>query len=86
MHPEFRLWLVTVPDVGNPLPAVVIRYGIKLAWDNKPSYETCVRQSFLTLWNKHTHSDSSFKQIQLRDVQVNCLPWLSVKKAKSVTN
>jgi hypothetical protein len=77
MHPDFRLWLITVPDIGTPLPAVAVRYGIKLAWDDKLSYETSVRQSFLTLWNKHTHSDRTFKQLQLCDVQVNCADWLS---------
>ncbi len=71
MHPQFRLWLITVPDIGTSLPAVVIRYGIKLAWDDKSRYETSVRQSFLTLWNKHRHSDTSFKQLQSSDVQVN---------------
>ena len=71
MHPQFRLWLVTVPEIGTPLPAVLIRYGIKLSWDDMLHYETSVRQSFLILWNKHAHSDTSFKQLRSSDVEVN---------------
>jgi hypothetical protein len=76
MHPQFRLWFITVPEIGTPLPAVIVRCGIKLAWDDKLNYEANARQSFLTLWNKHAHSDKSFKQLQSNDVQVsyfNCM-------------
>ena len=77
MHPQFRLWLVTVPEMGTPLPAVVVRYGIKLAWDDKLEYDATVRQSFLTMWNKHTRSDQRFKELQSSNVQVNSSSHLS---------
>ena len=71
MHPKFRLWVTTIPEIGTSLPVVLIRYGIKLSWDDKLNYENSVRQSFLSLWNKHAHSDTSFKQLRSSDVEVS---------------
>lgn len=71
MHPQFRLWFITVPETGIPLPPVIVRYGIKLAWDDKQLFGTNARQSFLTMWNKHTRLDKPFKELQANDVQAS---------------
>ena len=43
VHPDFRLWLTTRPDVGLPLPAVVIQSGIKLACEAQENLRDSVR-------------------------------------------
>ena len=65
MHPQFRLWLVTVPEIGTPLPAVLIRYGIKLSWDDKLHYETSVRQSLISYFVEQTRP---FTQVNVTQV------------------
>ena len=70
MHPHFRLWLITTPTSGTPLPAVIIRYSMKIAWDDKLSHDATCRQSFLTLWNKHKHSNINLKELESLDVKV----------------
>lgn len=72
MHPQFRLWLITAPETATPIPAVLIRYGIKLAWDDKITFDTSVRQSFLTVWNQTKRSNKLFEELQIKDVQVRC--------------
>ena len=43
VHPDFRLWLTTRPDVGLVLPAVVIHSGIKLACEAQENLRDSVR-------------------------------------------
>lgn len=43
VHPDFRLWLTTRPDVGLPLPAVLIQYGVKLACEAQETLRESVR-------------------------------------------
>ena len=43
VHPDFRLWLTTRPDVGLPLPAVLIQYGFKLACEAQENFRDTVR-------------------------------------------
>ena len=70
MHPKFRLWLITAPETATPIPAVLIRHGIKLAWDDKITFDTSVRQSFLAVWNQTKRSNKLFEELQIKDVQV----------------
>ncbi|XP_048580282.1 dynein heavy chain domain-containing protein 1 isoform X3 [Nematostella vectensis] len=35
VHPDFRLWIITRPGEGAPLPALVIHRGLKLACERK---------------------------------------------------
>ena len=43
VHPDFRLWLTTRPDVGLPLPAILIQYGVKLACEAQENFRDSVR-------------------------------------------
>lgn len=71
MNPRFRLWLITTPEIGTPLPAVLIRYGVKLAWDDKLEFETSVQESFVAVWNKLNRSNKRITELQIEDVQVS---------------
>ena len=73
MHPQFRLWITTGPETRVPLPAVLNRYAIKLAWDCKEDFQSLVRQSFITSWNKQKHSIQVFKDLQVKEVQVRII-------------
>lgn len=43
VHPDFRLWLTTQPEVGLPLPAAVIHHGLKLACEAQENFRDAVR-------------------------------------------
>ena len=43
IHPDFRLWLTTQPEVGSPLPAVVIQHGLKLACEAQANFREAVQ-------------------------------------------
>lgn len=43
IHPDFRLWLATQPEVGLPLPAVVIQQGLKLACQAQENFREAVQ-------------------------------------------
>ena len=43
IHPDFRLWLTTQPEVGLPLPAVVIHRGLKLACEAQENFREAVQ-------------------------------------------
>ena len=43
IHPDFRLWLTTQPEVGLPLPAVVIQHGLKLACEAQENLREAVQ-------------------------------------------
>ena len=43
IHPDFRLWLTTQPEVGVPLPAVVIHHGLKLACEAQENFREAVQ-------------------------------------------
>lgn len=43
IHPDFRLWLTTQPEVGLPLPAVVIHHGLKLACEAQENFREAVQ-------------------------------------------
>lgn len=43
IHPNFRLWLTTQPEVGFPLPAVVIQHGLKLACEAQDNIREAVQ-------------------------------------------
>ena len=43
IHPDFRLWLTTQPEVGLPLPAVVIQHGLKLACESQKNFREAVQ-------------------------------------------
>ena len=43
IHPDFRLWLTTQPEVGLPLPAVVIQHGLKLACEAQENFREAVQ-------------------------------------------
>ena len=42
VHPEFRLWITTRTDVGLPLPAVLIQFGVKLACEAQENFRESV--------------------------------------------
>ena len=43
IHPDFRLWLTIQPEVGLPLPAVVIQHGLKLACEAQENFREAVQ-------------------------------------------
>ena len=43
IHPDFRLWLTIQPEVGLPLPAVVIHHGLKLACEAQENFREAVQ-------------------------------------------
>ena len=43
IHPDFRLWLTTQPEVGLPLPAVVVQHGLKLACEAQENFRDAVQ-------------------------------------------
>ena len=45
IHANFRLWLVTRTDIGQPLPAVLIQHGLKLACEAKGCFKETLKNS-----------------------------------------